>query len=657
MSDIFNPTPGGGGGSGTVTQVNTDATLTGGPITTTGTLGLATAAAYTVLANNTGSPAQPSAVQVLILGTPGYTPGGANYQQLTANNNSYTQLALQNSNSGSSASSDFVVTSDNGNDTTHYADFGINNSTGGIAPFTTANAAYLYSTDNEVDIGALGASGVVNIYTTGTTSAPVSAARFTAGQNFNVVNAVTGANIKSPCRVATTAALTATYSNGTAGVGATLTNSGTQAAIAIDGVTLAANDRVLVWNQASTFQNGIYIVTTLGSGATNWVLTRSATFDGSTYGIFVEGLIVPISEGTLYMGAIFVENGQGPFTIGTTPITFVLNSAGGIVGNTVVTWNITGNGAASASPFNLTGTPFAGNGTTSTPLQYFNQVGSTQPSTWSVAGTFLGWNLATGTTSNIMDLHNNGGASLFSVSSGGSVVCAFVTASGPITTTRSSVNGALLLTGAIATGGTGTTNLPAAFIQPTGTTAVTTWAAGTGLGMNLASGFAGNFLDFHKGGGTSLFAVDSTGAITGVGTNITGTASGLTAGTVTTNANLTGPVTSVGNATTLIGSIPFSAGSATAVGNQTFLLIAKAAFSGTINTLLAAQTTSGTITVAVKINGTNVTGLSAVSVTSTPGDTAATAANTFAVGDIITLVTSSSSSDLGLGFNIKYTRT
>ena len=32
-----------------------------------------------------------------------------------------------------------------------------------------------------------------------------------------------------------------------------------------------------------------------------------------------------------------------------------------------------------------------------------------------------------------------------------------------------------------------------------------------------------------------------------VGTNITGTASGLTAGNVTTNANLTGPITSVGN--------------------------------------------------------------------------------------------------------------
>ena len=43
-----------------------------------------------------------------------------------------------------------------------------------------------------------------------------------------------------------------------------------------------------------------------------------------------------------------------------------------------------------------------------------------------------------------------------------------------------------------------------------------------------------------------------------VGTNITGTASGLTAGTVTTNANMTGPVTSVGNATSFAADPVFS---------------------------------------------------------------------------------------------------
>jgi hypothetical protein len=56
-----------------------------------------------------------------------------------------------------------------------------------------------------------------------------------------------------------------------------------------------------------------------------------------------------------------------------------------------------------------------------------------------------------------------------------------------------------------------------------------------------------------------------------VGTNITGTASGLTAGTVTTNANLTGDVTSVGNATTLatVNSNVGSFGSSTSIPSLT----------------------------------------------------------------------------------------
>jgi len=50
---------------------------------------------------------------------------------------------------------------------------------------------------------------------------------------------------------------------------------------------------------------------------------------------------------------------------------------------------------------------------------------------------------------------------------------------------------------------------------------------------------------------TEVFSVSNTGVITGVGTSLTGTAASLTAGTVTTNANLTGPITSVGNATSV----------------------------------------------------------------------------------------------------------
>ncbi len=72
--------------------------------------------------------------------------------------------------------------------------------------------------------------------------------------------------------------------------------------------------------------------------------------------------------------------------------------------------------------------------------------------------------------------------------------------------------------------------------------ATTTTGTGvlTALGINVGS--AGAFVTFNGAGGTPSSMT---------GTNITGTASGLTAGNVTTNANLTGPITSVGNATSI----------------------------------------------------------------------------------------------------------
>ncbi len=82
-----------------------------------------------------------------------------------------------------------------------------------------------------------------------------------------------------PCLVATTSNLTATYANGTAGVGATLTNSGTQAALVLDGVSLVVGNRVLVKDQATGLQNGIYTVTNIGSVSTNWILTRAGDYD------------------------------------------------------------------------------------------------------------------------------------------------------------------------------------------------------------------------------------------------------------------------------------------------------------------------------------------------------------------------------------------
>jgi trimeric autotransporter adhesin len=63
------------------------------------------------------------------------------------------------------------------------------------------------------------------------------------------------------------------------GVGATLTNAGTQAALVLDGITMVVGNRVMVRLQTNGAENGVYTVTNIGSGSTNWILTRATDSD------------------------------------------------------------------------------------------------------------------------------------------------------------------------------------------------------------------------------------------------------------------------------------------------------------------------------------------------------------------------------------------
>jgi hypothetical protein len=135
-----------------------------------------------------------------------------------------------------------------------------------------------------------------------------------------------GIHFHTPVRVESPINLSATYNNGTAGVGATLTNAGTQVALVIDGVTVSVADRVLIYAQTTQTQNGIYVVTDVGSGATNWVLTRAS--DADTYAVasangLGEGSAVFVQQGTTGAGTTYVCNTAGTITFGTTNITFV----------------------------------------------------------------------------------------------------------------------------------------------------------------------------------------------------------------------------------------------------------------------------------------------------------------------------------------------
>jgi hypothetical protein len=91
---------------------------------------------------------------------------------ITGNINSFFQGNIQNTNSSAGASSDLVATADNGNDTTHYIDMGINNSGGGISPFANANETYLYSASDSLNIGALGTGSIIKFYTGGNNTTP-----------------------------------------------------------------------------------------------------------------------------------------------------------------------------------------------------------------------------------------------------------------------------------------------------------------------------------------------------------------------------------------------------------------------------------------------------------------------------------------------------
>jgi len=82
--------------------------------------------------------------------------GSYNIAHFTGNDQYYTQINLQNTNSGSNASGDIVITADNGTEGVHFVDLGINSSTytGGLVG--RENDAYLLNIGKDLYIGTVG---------------------------------------------------------------------------------------------------------------------------------------------------------------------------------------------------------------------------------------------------------------------------------------------------------------------------------------------------------------------------------------------------------------------------------------------------------------------------------------------------------------------
>ena len=131
-----------------------------------------------------------------------------------------------------------------------------------------------------------------------------------------------GLDVKASVRVATTANLAASYNNGAG----TLTAS-SNGAIAIDGVTLSTNDRVLVKDQSTAAQNGFYKVTATGGAGSAFVLTRTPDADAASE--LTAGAFTFTEEGTANADNGYVLSTNGAITLGTTSITFEQFSGAG----------------------------------------------------------------------------------------------------------------------------------------------------------------------------------------------------------------------------------------------------------------------------------------------------------------------------------------
>lgn len=180
---------------------------------------------------------------------------------------------------------------------------------------------------------------------------------------------VSGINFHQACQYASTAALPAyTYSNGVGGVGATIT-ANANGPLVLDGHTFVSPTdvgvRVLIKNEPSAggldAYNGVYTVTQVGvagGGGSPFILTRSDDYDvaGSGPNEINAGDLFLILSGATLANTSWIQQTPLPIIVGTTPLTFVQFGASvaytagtGLNESPAYTFNISNTGVTAAS--------------------------------------------------------------------------------------------------------------------------------------------------------------------------------------------------------------------------------------------------------------------------------------------------------------------
>jgi hypothetical protein len=167
-----------------------------------------------------------------------------------------------------------------------------------------------------------GATSNITLNGTVTLTADPSSALQAATKQY-VDNVTAGINFHEAVHAASVSNLSTIYNNGTSGVGATLTADTNRAFSTLDGESVTVGQRVLIKNQTDAKQNGIYTLTTVGSGSAPWVITRATDADNNPTGELKTGDFCFVMAGTTNAGYGYVNNSTAnPIVIGTDNITY-----------------------------------------------------------------------------------------------------------------------------------------------------------------------------------------------------------------------------------------------------------------------------------------------------------------------------------------------
>jgi len=178
-------------------------------------------------------------------------------------------------------------------------------------------------------------------YTLDTFAPPVASVNFNGQRGINVATPINSTDIankayvdlniqglspKPSAQAVTTAALpTNTYSNGSSGVGATITASAA-GVLTVDTYTPAVGDVLLIKNEATAANNGLYTLTTLGTASVPFVLTRHVDMDSAQE--FGGGFVAVKNTSGSLSNSLWLCEAASSITVGTSAVQFVqLNSA------------------------------------------------------------------------------------------------------------------------------------------------------------------------------------------------------------------------------------------------------------------------------------------------------------------------------------------